>query len=312
MVLILILYPASRLATVSGFKMMSNNITNRIMRYFNSNVWKLDRAQKNGINIYLRYIKVFLILIMTYWYLSALISCDLPIDPGPMPKALIDTEFEPGLNVFGVLRADSVGGSSFIHVEKALTTKEMYEEADIYDTTVTVQVTDSLTGEVFLFEMIEDTTHRGYYYNLGFQPETGHFYTLEVRSETLPKLTAETIIPAKPVIIQNTLSVSENKIQFDLQLTTDTYQYNCYLFFGDDYLEKQFSNINDGTATIGFDISGNDEAVTGLVIVGYDRNMAEYLNSSPSFVPQTFHEIVNTVENGYGCFGSLALTMVSF
>ncbi|MDO9548201.1 MAG: DUF4249 family protein [Candidatus Marinimicrobia bacterium] len=292
--------------------MMINKVTHRISRYFNAPTGNRGGTERVELNIYLRILKTVVILISTCWHLSALKTCDLPTDPGPMPKKLINTEFEPGLNVFGVLRADSVRGSSFIHVEKALTTQQMYEEADIFDTTVTVQVMDSLSGEVFLFEMIEDTTHRGYYYNSVFQPETGHYYTLEVQSNNLPMLTGRTIVPTKPSIIQNSLLISETKIRFDLQLTADTYQYNCYLFFGDSYLEKQISNNGDGATTIVFNISGDDEAVTGLVIIGYDRNLTEYLNSSPSFIPQTFHEMVNTVENGYGCFGSLAMTTVLF
>ncbi|MFH1250368.1 MAG: DUF4249 family protein [bacterium] len=290
--------------------MMISLIIHRINRYFNAVTGNRGGTERTGINIFMRTIKTVLILTITYWHLSALKTCDLPTDPGPMPKSLIDTEFEPGLNVFGVLRMDSDSGSSFIHVEKALTTKQMYEEADIFDTTATVQITDSLTGEVFQFEMIEDTTYRGYYYNFDFQPENGHHYILEVQSDNLPTLSAGTIVPVAPEITPNSLLVTDSKFQFDLKLTADTYQYNCYLFFGDSYIEKQISNNGDGTITIVFNISGKDETATKLVIIGYDRNLTEYLNSSPSFIPQTFHEMINTVENGYGCFGSLAVTAV--
>ncbi len=237
-------------------------------------------------------------------------TCDLPTDPGPMPKDLIDTRFEPGLNIFGVLRADSVSGSSFIHVEKALLTEEMYSESDIFDSTVIVQVTDTLTGETFDFNAIEDTTHRGYYYNDEFYPEPGHYYTIEIQSDSLPTLTAGTTVPMQPQITSSTLSIETNKVCFDLQLTADTYQYNFYLFVGEDIIEKQIANDKSGTTTVSIDFPESAGSPTGLVIIGYDRNLTEYLNSSPAFIPQTFHEMVNTVKNGYGCFGSLAVMTI--
>jgi len=257
-----------------------------------------------------RYPIILLILMSSCLYLSMLETCDLPTDPGPMPKNLINVTFEPGLNVFGVLRADGDSGSSFIHVEKALTSEQMYEEADIFDTTATVQITDSLTGDVFLFKAIGDTTYRGYYFNDEFIPESGRHYSLEIRSETLPTLTAVTTVPVRPELISNTLTITKNQAAFQLQAAVGVYQYNCYLFFGEDYLEKQVSNSGAGIKTITIDIADKNSSPTGLVIIGYDRNLTAYLNSSPSFIPQTFHEMVNTVENGYGCFGSLAVTVI--
>ena len=249
-------------------------------------------------------------LIGTYLCLSALITCDLPTDPGPMPKTIIHTEFEPGLNIFGVLRADSVDGSSFIHVETALTTEDMYEgTGDIFDTTVTVQLRDSATGEVFCFSMIEDTTYRGYYFNESFQPVTGHKYFLDVQSENLPTVTGKTTVPVKPELVSNSLVIGNTGLEFKLVMSADTYQYVCYLFFGDYYIEKQIKNNGDGRQRIAFNFSGTP---TALVIIGYDQNLAEYQNSTPAFIPQTFHEMVNTVENGYGCFGSLAVTKITF
>jgi len=255
-------------------------------------------------------LKFTLFLIGALTYLLVFNTCDLPTDPGPMPKSIIETEFEPGLNIFGVLRADSVSGSSFIHVETVMKTEEMYEgTGEIFDTTVTVQMGDSATGEVFTFTMIEDTTYRGYYFNDSFQPISGHRYSLEVQSEILPTLKAETLVPVRPEVVPNSLRISNTTLEFQISTTADTYQYNCYLFFGDECLEKQVANDGKPLLNIAFGLS---DMPTKLVIIGYDQNLAEYLNSLPSFIPQTFHEMVITVENGYGCFGSLAVTTIQF
>ena len=71
-------------------------------------------------------------------FLVALWSgCDLPWEPGPMPTKLIDTEFEKGLNVFGLLRDDGISGSSFIRVERAI-------EVDEFNDTMSVDIRLSL------------------------------------------------------------------------------------------------------------------------------------------------------------------------
>lgn len=250
---------------------------------------------------------IVLVCIIVSWF----VTCDLPTQPGPMPKKIIDTKFEPGLNIFGVLRAEDTLGGSFFHVERAVTTEEMYAEAEIFITDAMVQITDTLTGIETIFPSSPDTTEDGYYYNSGFNPQPGHHYLLEVFSEDFPVLRGETTVPVKPALVPQSLSVTDITVQFELLLTSDTYQYNIYLFFGDNHKKKQIANESDSSMIIEFDFSSGIEQPTGLKIIGYDRNLSVYLNSSPSFLPQTFHETVRTVQNGYGCFGSLAVTLVS-
>lgn len=258
-----------------------------------------------------QFVFIFFILSCAYWSLSLLSSCDLPTDPGSLPKTLIETEYQPKLNVFGVLRADDVNGSSFIHVQKTLSTEEMYEGGEIFDTTAVVRISDLETGTDFRFEMIEDTTHRGYYYNAEFMPECGHRYTLEVRSDILPTLTAETVVPVQPEIAPQSLTVTGAELRFHLRVTTDTGQYICVLFSGEAYVEKQIVNENGGEVPVAFDLADMNAAPTRLVIIGLDHNLTEYRNSTPLFIPQTYHEMVISVENGFGCFGSLAVTEIA-
>jgi len=228
-----------------------------------------------------------------------------------MPGDLIDLEFEPGLNIFGVLRADSIAGSSFFHVERAVKTKEMYEGGDLADTTATVMITDAFNDETYWFNPATDTAYDGYYYNANFIPQPEHHYHLEIKSAILPTLEAETTVPRKPTIVPGSLVFTSQRVSFDLQLSSDTYQYILYLNVGDYFIEKQFPNNRDGASKIEFENLDGLQP-TGLTIIGYDQNLTTYLNSSPSFIPQTFHEMVITVENGYGCLGSLAVTTIQF
>jgi len=206
---------------------------------------------------------VILTIVMMFLWIG---SCDLPHRPGPMPEDIIDTEFEPGLNVFGILRADNSPGTSFIHVERAVTTEEMYENEEIlFITSAIVQITDTITSQMTIFSPSPDTIEKGYYFNSTFSPHPGHHYKLEIAAGDLPVLKGETTIPMKPAIVPQSLSISDKKVRFDL----------------------------------------------AIKIIGYDKNLTEYLNSSPSFLPQAFHETVRTVEDGYGCFGSLSVTLIT-
>lgn len=254
--------------------------------------------------------RIGLISMVVLGGLSGLKTCDLPTTPGPQPTTLIETEFEPGLNIFGVLRADSISGSSFFHVERAATTADMYAGENVFDTTATVILTDILTEEIFYFTTIDDSTRIGYYYNADFQAVVGHHYTVTVQSDDLPVLTGTTIVPTRPQILTNSLNVNGDELSFGLELTSDTYEYICYLFAGSEYIQQEFMNDGSDSTIITFNLDGLSTAPTALVIVGYDNNLMKYTNSTPSFIPQTYHEMINTVENGYGCFGSLAATTI--
>ena len=61
--------------------------------------------------------------------LTWIASCDLPHQPGPMPAVIVETEFEPGLNILGILRADELKGTSFININRVLTTEEVYSDS---------------------------------------------------------------------------------------------------------------------------------------------------------------------------------------
>jgi len=257
-----------------------------------------------------RYLQVRSLLFYSAVYLLMLNQCDLPTSPGPQPRSMIDVKFEPGLNIFGVLRADSISGSSFIHVERAATTAELYAAENIFDTTAMVLLTDVLTGNTYRFATIDDSQHIGYYYNADFQAIAGRRYTLSVQSTDLPVLTGATSVPIQPQIVDNSLRREGNELRFDLHLNADTYQYLCYLISDANYLEQQFLNKGGIQTSVVFDLRQLASSPTAIVIIAYDYNLTQYSNSTPSFIPQTYHEMINTVENGYGCFGSLAVTTI--
>lgn len=82
-----------------------------------------------------------------------MISCDLPLDPGPQPTTIIETEFVPGLNVLGILRTET--GQSYVRVERAYLTEEEEEEFNPVISDALVRISNSAEPglvDTFYFE----------------------------------------------------------------------------------------------------------------------------------------------------------------
>lgn len=227
-----------------------------------------------------------------------------------MPTEIIETEFEPGLNVFGVLRSDGVAGSSFIRVEKAFdpVEEEFYEtySAEMRNAEVNVTETDSLRTYDFLFS--EDTLRGNLFFNHHFVPRSGESYSLEVRADGFPRLTGSTTIPRQPQTENR--SVLAGTFEFDLLMTQDTGMYEVYLFLDDGNILNQ-RVINDGetqkVVTLKMPSAGSP---LFLNIYGYDHNLTEYISAAVTLRWNAYQKTVATVEGGYGAFGSVSVTSV--
>ena len=238
-------------------------------------------------------------------------ACDLPTEPGPQPTPIIETEFEPGLNILGVLRLDDSTGTSFIHIEQACRTEEIYDEdfpLIIEDAETVVQRTTDKTAYPFVYEA--DTLRPYTYTHPGFIPAAGEPYALTITHSTLDTLTATTVVPVKPYIDPATLTISESTLSFDLLTTADTELYDVYLFLPEDMLLQRLANQLDqlaGRTTVRFDLPPSKGQPLWLEIYGYDANLAEYLTAATTIKYQTYLETVTTVTGGYGVFGSVSV-----
>ncbi|UCH61671.1 MAG: hypothetical protein JSU77_07585 [Fidelibacterota bacterium] len=233
-------------------------------------------------------------------------ACDLPTEPGPQPTTIIKTKFERGLNILGILRLDDSTGTSFIHVEQACRTEEIYDvEFPIIIEDAEVVVRKATDTTTYLFEA--DTVWAWTYTNPDFFPTAGEQYALTITHSELDTLTATTEVPVKPAIDTTTLTISESILSFDLLTTTDTYLYDVYLISPSDSLHSRFSNQGEGVLPVAFNPSVGPGQVMTIHIYGYDANLAEYLTAVTTIKYQTYLETVTTVTGGYGAFGSVSV-----
>ncbi len=241
--------------------------------------------------------------------LGTLLTCDLPHEPGPMPGNIIDTEFVPGLNILGVLRADNVRGSSQFHIGRALTTEEIYAfDVDYIVNDALVRVIDQSTNIEYLFSHTQDSLEFGIYRDSTFAPIPGHQYDLEISAPGFPTLTATTLIPESPEIVENSLIADQSSVSFQLVSTLNTYEYQIYLICEKSIIEQKITSSGSLNQAVIFELQTEYGLPEFILISANDQYLTSYSNSAISFLPNTYHADGSTVTNGYGVFGSVAIT----
>ena len=238
-------------------------------------------------------------------------ACDLPHQPGPMPTDIVETEFEPGLNIMGVLRADDLQGNSFININRALTTEEIYSDS-IENFSPPIEYVEVMTGSdsmTYNFGQSNvNATDWQDYNNAYFHANAGEIYELEISALGFPLLTAETTIPDFPQIDKGSWVINVDELKFDLQHHPSAYEYRIYLFFAVTVLEKVVKPGSSATIPVEWTFDAANGAPLHLSVTALDENLTRYGNSPISFIPNTYHPDGSTVAGGYGCFGSVSVT----
>jgi len=239
-------------------------------------------------------------------------TCDLPHQPGPMPTDIVETEFEPGLNILGVLRADEQAGTSFINVNRALTTEEIFSDSiENFSPEVSyVKVSSSISGAEYLFIRGEDSSDWGDYRDTTLNVMAGETFELEIVASGFPTLTGSTTIPAKPQLVTNSLLLNADELSFQIQHHTSAFEYKLYLFFAGTVLEKGVEPANGNIIEVEWSFSPSNGSPLYLGLTALDENLTSYGNSPISFIPNTYHSDASTVSGGYGCFGSVAVSII--
>ena len=124
----------------------------------------------------------------------------------------------------------------------------------------------------------------------------------------MPVLTAETIIPNQPVIDNNSIYTANNKVQFSIIADTTAFLYDIYLFVGSNQYYQRVLRAKTGNTSIEIDTNISIATNNKLLIYAYDKNLSEYFTAPNLFIkPNTYRPPFSTVQDGYGCFGSLNL-----
>lgn len=249
---------------------------------------------------------ILVILLPIIW------SCDkLFTDFGPQPIFSEKEKHHPMLNVFGVLRPDDLNGMpmSFVHLEESFS---VYTDPDtllISDAQVKIYkleqgaVCDSIDMEFTSYNQLFETQA---YRHPTFVPEPGCSYRVVCRKDGYPDLTSKTTIPRIPRILNPTIHPNERMFTFAIEHDSLAGLYDCYLQVGDTIYSKPVRRAETGNTDVQFNLDDfGDDGSGALFVYAYDTKLSEYKTYNITIKPNSYRTHYSTVENGYGCFGSL-------
>jgi hypothetical protein len=229
---------------------------------------------------------------------------------GPQPDYIDEWRHRPMLNVFGVLRPDTLDGlpQSFVHLERAFPVTSYPDTLDVKDAEVVItrfdggapvdSITLEYTGFDSAFPMAE-------YRHSDFFPSASTTYGIVCRRDGYPELASETTVPAVPELIESTFEYTQGRISFSIARDSLAALYEVYFILDEQFVSQRVRRPESGDAEVVFEIEDSQARDAVVMVYAYDLKLSEYMTYNVNFKFNTFRSDYSTVENGYGCFGSL-------
>lgn len=230
----------------------------------------------------------------------------------PLQPQLDDDNYEPGLNIIGVLRPDRTDSisMSFVHVQEVAPAIDNYPEFAIDSLlvkTAEVYVVDELSDTFMFFYTDYDKLFNDYQYRPSneFQVRTGVEYKIVCTYHELPELTSSTIIPAEPELLSGSISYGNGKLSFSIKMDSTAFMYEVYARSAEAVVAYA-RVVPTHEENTDIELSVGTLEPTEILIYAYDFNLATYYaTSNTSLNFNKYRRAYGNVEGGYGVFGSL-------
>ncbi|MBN1950865.1 MAG: hypothetical protein JW801_06650 [Bacteroidales bacterium] len=227
------------------------------------------------------------------------------------PEITVEADTDQ-LNVFGVLRPDSIGGfnKSFVFVQRIWPALDFSTFSILPDVEVLIEsVGEDGTLTAFPFPLsppdanFKDTLYRP---ATGFTPVPGQHFRISCLHSELKDAYGELIFPAVPALTENSLSAAGGRISLSLKADSSIEMYDFYLKnnAGSHFIGRELSLDNEDLPVILY----TNQPVEGakLRIFAYENRLATYIgNSNTSLNFNKYREGFSTLDSGYGVFGAL-------
>jgi hypothetical protein len=212
------------------------------------------------------------------------------------------------LNVFGILRPDSIEGLpfSFVHLEFSFPPDDIPDSSIIPDAQVKIMKINGATAvdSLFLVYSNFDIFPAQEYRHASFFPQNEK-YRLVCHKEGYPVLSAETIVPNVPIIQEGTIQRQGNSLSFQIMKDEQVGLYEVVLEGSNWLIKDRFLRPKSGNVPISLLLDGIPSGTCQLSIYAFDLNLSEYLTVNLSIKPNIYQKDFSTVENGFGCFGAM-------
>lgn len=221
-----------------------------------------------------------------------------------------NSPFEPGLNVFGVLKT----GPGFDTINHHFEVQQLF---DMHDGDYGIEIRDA---KITLSRMDDNDSIIDYFYpehksdglyfarSLAVLPAEKWFYTCKYDTFIV---CAECIVPSMPSLMNKLPVIVENQIKFDVVPDTTAFMYLAYIMQDEHFaMEQKIANQVNVTS---FVVEANwdfSESSIQLYLFAYDKNMMTYQTTSNTFFkPNAFRPSFSTVQGGFGTFGAISSSL---
>jgi hypothetical protein len=235
--------------------------------------------------------------------LLLLTSCE-EVFIGGQPRFLEETHFEPALNVFGIVRPDSLYGqpASFVIVGViAPAINDTHYSWLLDDSYVAIsEQGNSHQDTPYLFTYQRDTLRQEKYLNNNFSANNLVTYKLTCYKYGYDTVFGYTALPPKAEL--ETINYNEGQLQLVIKNQNGSFMFEIYA--SNSLLSHKVVPIPETPKTrVALSLPSKPSYID---IYTYDENLANYYGSTNVFIKlNTFRKAFSSVENGYGCFGSL-------
>ena len=229
----------------------------------------------------------------------------------PLQPENINSIYEPGLNIFGMLKT----GNTFDESNQFFEVQHIYH---VFDTNSLFSVDDAKIELTRHYDNGTSKTYKlqadgeGRYSSGLLQFFDGDVWSYRCVYDTI-EITSETRIPNRAIIVENSLEVTKNHVSFTIQNDITAFMYDIYYVNGVDFVTRRIIPERGFNTQVSLDINFTENSsLNNLFVLAYDKNYQEYVSTSNIFFkPNAFRPRYSTVEGGYGCFCSMSSLMLN-
>lgn len=220
--------------------------------------------------------------------------------------------FEPGLNVFGVVKCGPSLDSTnhFFEVHKLLNLANSNDTIfQVID--AEIQLTRRTPSQQ-IEEYFPQPSPDSLYSDSQIEVSPGDHWSFLCHYDSF-SVSASCIVPQLPVL-RSEIQRSANSLSLILQADSTAFLYQIYVFESNQFAQIQHVPTPGKQVEIEIPLSWQPRAGSGLVyIFAYDQNVRIYQTTSNTFFkPNTYRPAFSTVDGGYGVFGAISSTLVSY
>jgi len=228
----------------------------------------------------------------------------------PLQPKNINSEYVPGLNIFGMLKAGPTYDTlnHYFEVEQIIY---------VFDTTTIISIDSAIIELARHQDNGSETKYtlmpygEGKYTNPFLDAKPGDVWNYQCIYDTF-NITSQTLIPNEPQIKEGSLKVTNSNLSFVINTDPTAFMYDVFYIDEMGFYTKRIVPQQGINTEVSFDINfSSNSQINQLFVYAYDKNYEEYITTSNIFFkPNAFRPRFTTVEGGWGCFCSASSLMV--